>query len=106
MRLPKQKLPKQIQKHTQTVKHKKSAKKAERIALKIAKAEIKKNDENVIEMSEINDSNQDNTDSNTNTTINPNSINEAKLDAKYERKKANASKNAYKRIIQSTKYFK
>lgn len=110
MRLPKQKLPKQIQKHTQTVKHKKSAKKAERIALKINKAEQLKNEENTIEMSEVDGNevnNNNNNNNNTNTTNNSNTNNDAqaKLDAKYERKKANAPKNAYKRMIQKTKYF-
>lgn len=57
-------------------------------------------------MSEVdgNEVNNNNTNNSTNTT-NTSEDAQAKLDAKYERKKVNAPKNAYKRMIQKTKYF-
>lgn len=58
-------------------------------------------------MAEIDTANdeQDNTNTTNNNSSTARNETEAKLDAKYERKKANSHKNAYKRMVQKTKYF-
>jgi hypothetical protein len=72
------------------VKHKQSAKKIERVILKNAKKEAKEAEVNTVEMSDTNEAQPTEVD---------------KVDAKMERKKANAPKNAYKRMIRKTKHF-
>lgn len=81
MRLPKHKLPKEVHKHLQTVKHKKSAKHLERLAQKEAKKEAKQTVEMAIDEE----------------PPTPALTAEEKEQAKAERKKANAHKNFYKK---------
>jgi hypothetical protein len=85
------------------VKHKKSNKKVERIQLKSAKNEAKLLDQNTIEM---NDSTVvvEGTNEGTQQPQEP-LTDEIKMDLKLQRKKLNASKNAYKRMVPKTKHF-
>lgn len=75
----------------------------ERVQVKKAKEEAKLLDQNTIEMT-------DNTvvgegATNEGTTTQQPLTDEIKMDLKLERKKLNASKNAYKRMVPKTKHF-
>lgn len=83
MRLPKHKLPKENHKHLQTVKHKKSAKKLQRLELK----EAKKLSQSTVEMK------VDGAEEGEALVLSA----EEKERLRLERKKANAHKNFYKK---------
>lgn len=91
VRLARQSLPKHVHKRTQQAKHKKSKAKVDRLALKM----LKEQDKSSVEMA---------TEEEEPTTE---AITEQeKEQAKLVRKKGNAAKNAYKRIIKKTKHFR
>ena len=84
-------MPKQVHKRTQTVKHKKSKAKADRIAQKMLKVQEQSTTEMSTEDAAVTQLPQ---------------TEEEKDEAKLIRKKAHAQKNSYKRIITKTKHFK
>jgi hypothetical protein len=95
MRLPKQKLPKQIQKHAQSAKHKKSTTKLLKVKVKLAKLA----DKEAVSMStEDGDADMD--------TEAVQLTEEEKYDAKMLRKKGNIAKNSYKRGWIKTKHIR
>jgi hypothetical protein len=92
VRLARQSLPKHVHKRTQQAKHKKSKAKADRLALKI----LKEQDKGTVEMgTEEEDTFQTET-----------MTEQEKEQAKLARKKVNAHKNSYKRVIKKTKHFR
>lgn len=95
MRLPKQKLPKKIQKHAQSAKHKKSTTKQIKVQLKMAKEADK---ESVVMTTDDDDVAMD-TEAGKQTE-------DEKYEAKMLRKKANIPKNSYKRGWIKTKHIR
>lgn len=95
MRLPKQKLPKQIQKHAQSAKHKKSVTKLAKVQVKLAK----KADEEAVSMSTGDE------DANMESDA-PKQTEDEKYEAKILRKRANIPKNSYKRGWIKTKHIR
>ena len=95
MRLPKQKLPKRIQKHAQSAKHKKSTTKQIKVQVKLAKQA----DKEAVSMST-----EDDADMDTEEVINQ--TEDEKYAAKILRKKGNIPKNAYKRGWIKTKHIR
>ena len=96
MRLPKQKLEKKVHKRTQTAKHKKSVAKKVRVQAKRAKNA----DKEVVTMTNDDDVEHE---MNTEEQI---LTEEEKYEAKMLRKKANVSKNSYKRGWIKTKHIR
>lgn len=82
------------------MKHKKSNKKIERNLQKVIKNEMKRTEMNTIEMS----SGDTPEDQQINPTATTQLTDEIKIDLKLQRKKLNAHKNAYKRMVPKTKY--
>lgn len=95
MRLPSQKLPKKVQKHTQTAKHKKSKTKQQRVQEKLAKLA----DKEAVTMTTEDDGNMD-------TKETEGKTDEEKYEEKMIRKKANIPQNSYKRGLIKTKYIR
>ena len=96
MRLPKQKLPKRIQKHAQSAKHKKSTTKLLKVQVKLAK----KADEEAVTMTEEDEEAAGEGETEEKQTE------DEKYEAKMLRKKANIPKNSYKRGWIKTKHIR
>lgn len=96
MRLPKQKLPKKIQKHAQSAKHKKSEAKRVKVQVKLAK----KADTEAVTMSTEDEEVEMSATEETPLTE------DEKYEAKMLRKKANIAKNSYKRGWIKTKHIR